>query len=316
MFTDFAKEMGDAFRLRHALVPQLYSALGFASEESLAYPVRSLFVDFPELELAMEWSDRQFMYCDNVTVAPVTRPGLVGDFAAAGSTQAPESIRQLMFVPPGEWMEWGGARSHIGPGTATIDLQSTATLPALVKAGSVLFMQPWNATDGGDTMDKATAIIAVLFPSSAWTQDTSALHLAGNTTQLAAGSFRLYEDDSSSPPATMGAPLRARLAHGGPRASCITTVSYQVAWATTDTGGAVTLRGRVGPSIGSACREGARRIEVHVRGASALGIAGSDHQPTIAEDPMCTACTTDGTLIVLNKQVDLMHEFASFDLAL
>lgn len=322
MFTGFADAMGDAFRVRHAMVPHLYSAIATAAETSAPYPIRSLFVDYPEEPLAMQFADRQFIYCDNVTVAPIARPGLVstdGDeftgisgaiTASASNGAAPLAMTQQLFVPPGEWVTWEAARAFKGPSTATLELSSVTSLPALVRGGSVVFTRPWNASSAGPMVKRP--LTAVVFPSSEWMSTPGASHdrAADGVLRVDSRRVELYEDDGKSAPAsgTVGAPLRSRQLAGGFRASCRTPVEYEVVRAAET--GRVSIRGTVGPSIGAACSPvgTTRAVRVELRGAGIqdgpLGQARGLLGRAEPADGLCPSCRPGGTVLLLDAEAD------------
>jgi alpha-glucosidase (family GH31 glycosyl hydrolase) len=145
---DYARAMRDAFLLRYALVPYLYTASRAAYDTGLSI-CRPLYYDFPEAAEAYAF-EGEYLFGDSLVVAPVTGP------VSPASGLASKTV----WVPPGEWIEWfTGARLR-GPATAersfTLD-----ELPVYVRAGAVVPMQPKMRHTGEKPVDP---LIATIFP--------------------------------------------------------------------------------------------------------------------------------------------------------
>ena len=102
----------------------------------------------------------QFLWGDDLLVAPVTR---------AGATAWP------VYLPAGGWYDfWTGAR-HEGPGGVTVDAP-LERLPLFVRAGAIVPMGPVVQHTGERPLDEVTVLI---YPADA-------------------SRFELYEDDGRS----------------------------------------------------------------------------------------------------------------------
>ena len=151
-FEAYSGQMQDAMRLRHDLLPTLYSGLarmrvaegGGAPGTGQPMPVRALYIDYAEEEDAYGFADRQFLY-GPLVVAPVTKPVLGKD----------AQWRKPVWVPPGRWC-WFGATAPAVPaasaaacalqGPATVQvppdtLQSPSAIPALAPLPTIMAMQ-------------------------------------------------------------------------------------------------------------------------------------------------------------------------------
>ncbi len=113
-----------SIELRYELLPQLYTALREASRTGLP-ALRPLFVDFPREEAA--WGlDDQFLFGDDLLVAPVVREG---------------QRRREAWLPPGDWFDfWTGERRA---GGRRVGVEAPLErLPIFVRAGAFVFRQP------------------------------------------------------------------------------------------------------------------------------------------------------------------------------
>ncbi|MCP2257789.1 Glycosyl hydrolases family 31 [Streptoalloteichus tenebrarius] len=153
-----AQESAEAFlRLRSSLVPYSYSLARQAHDTGLPI-VRPLYLNYPEHDEAYSHK-HEFLYGDDVLVAPVTRPG-------TGAVDTP------VWFPPGTWVDYFTGRRHTGPGTATVSAD-LSRMPVFLRAGGVLPTR----SDYVDHSDQR--------PMTAVTLDVA----AGGS-----GSFDLYED--------------------------------------------------------------------------------------------------------------------------
>ena len=89
----YASVMRDAFHLRYALIPYLYSAARETYETGVAF-FRPLYYDFPEADEAYT-ETAEYLFGDDMLVAPVTKPVDPDTGTAA----------QSVWLPPGTWIE-------------------------------------------------------------------------------------------------------------------------------------------------------------------------------------------------------------------
>jgi alpha-glucosidase (family GH31 glycosyl hydrolase) len=127
--------MRDAFQLRRALQPYLYTEASRTHDTGLAF-VRSLYYDWPEAKESYQ-ARGEYNFGDSLIVAPVTRP------VDTDSQLATETV----WLPPGDWFEWPTGHSIHGP--ATVEGRfSIEQIPVYAKAGAIIPMQsPSNSND-------------------------------------------------------------------------------------------------------------------------------------------------------------------------
>ncbi len=155
--------MRDAYRLRYALIPYVYSAARRTYDEGLAL-VRPLYWDWPEADAAYAHGG-EYAFGPDMVVRPVVEPV---DSASLLAEQA-------LWVPPGDWYEWSsGARLH-GPAEVSRSY-ALNELPVLVRAGAVVPMQPDMLRSDARPLDP---LILTVFPGDS-------------------GSTRVYEDGGNS----------------------------------------------------------------------------------------------------------------------
>ena len=148
--------------LRYRLLPYTYTLAWQAHTQGLPL-MRPLVLNYPDDPRV--WAlGHQFLWGDDLLVAPVTREG---------ATAWP------VYLPAGVWYDfWTGAR-HAGPGGITVDAP-LERLPLLVRAGAILPLGPVMQHSGERPLDEITLRI---FPPER--PDT-------------ASRFELYEDDGRS----------------------------------------------------------------------------------------------------------------------
>ena len=160
---EYAKVMRDAFVLRYALLPYIYSQARETYDSGVAF-FRPLYYDYPEAPEAYDQKD-EYVFGDNMIVAPVT------------SAMAEESqlATQSVWLPKGDWIEWStGARLR---GPAKLDRTfALSEIPVYVKAGSIIPMQPRMEYTGQRPVDP---LILTVFPGSSG--ETRVYADAGNT---------------------------------------------------------------------------------------------------------------------------------------
>lgn len=157
---DNAKVMRDAFVLRYALIPYLYSASRQAYDTGLS-PLRPLYYDYPEAPEAYEFTG-EYLFGESMIVAPIAAP------------VDPESglAKKDVWLPPGEWVEWYTGAQLQGP--ARLERRFTLEeVPVYVKAGAIVPMQPQMQHTGEKPVDP---LILTIFPG-------------------ASGSTRVYDDE-------------------------------------------------------------------------------------------------------------------------
>ncbi len=157
---EYAETMRDAYLMRYALIPYIYTAAREAYDTGISL-LRPLYYDFPEAAEAYDFKN-EYLFGDNMLVAPIVAP------VAAESGLATTSI----WLPPGAWIERYTAARLQGPAKTerSFDLQE---IPVYVKAGAIIPMQPKMRHTGEKPVDP---LVLEIFPGAA------------------SGSTRVYED--------------------------------------------------------------------------------------------------------------------------
>ena len=158
----YASVMRDAYLLRYALIPYLYTAARQTYENGVAF-LRPLYYDYPDQDEAYS-ETHEYLFGDSLLVAPITTP--VDDSAVAA---------QSVWLPPGTWIEWFTGATIEGP--AKVERRfGLEEIPVYVKAGAIVPMQPKMRYTREKPVDP---LILTIFPGA-------------NT-----GATRVYEDDGA-----------------------------------------------------------------------------------------------------------------------
>ena len=154
--------IADAMRLRHALVPYLYSEARKFYATGVP-PIRPMYYEHPEADAA--YACPQQYYFGDLIAAPFTHP-------ADPDTRL---SRQVVWLPAGDWYDffsgqpYSGGRWHVIYGTLE-------DMPVFAKAGAIIPMNPDDSANGVDN------------------PQTVQLKVFGDV----AGEYVLYEDDGES----------------------------------------------------------------------------------------------------------------------
>jgi Glycosyl hydrolase family 31 C-terminal domain/Glycosyl hydrolases family 31 TIM-barrel domain/Domain of unknown function (DUF5110) len=160
---EYASVMRDAFLLRYALIPYIYTASRQTYDTGVPF-LRPLYYDSPDAEEAYTFED-EYLFGDCMLVAPVVRE----------RSKQTGLASQSVWLPRGRWIEWFSGQAFDGP--ATIERSySLDEIPVFVKAGAIVPMQPPMMRSGERPVDP---LILTLFPG-------------------ASGSARVYEDQGDS----------------------------------------------------------------------------------------------------------------------
>ena len=126
---EYADAMRDAFQLRYALIPYVYTAARRAYDSGTAI-VHPLYYDWPGADQAYAFPD-EYVFGQDIVASPVAVP--------MDSTSS--LAREQVWLPPGDWVEWSSGMRLSGPRlldrTFALD-----ELPVYVRAGSILPEQP------------------------------------------------------------------------------------------------------------------------------------------------------------------------------
>jgi alpha-glucosidase (family GH31 glycosyl hydrolase) len=161
---DFAKAMRDAFLLRYALIPYIYTSARntYDTGASICLP---LYYDYPEVPEAYEFKDEYF-FGNAMLVAPVS--SAVEDRTALA--------RRTVWLPEGDWIEWFTGAHLKGPARFERTF-ALGDIPVYVRAGSIIPMQPKMSHTGEKPVDP---LILTIFPGDS-------------------GETRVYDDEGNTP---------------------------------------------------------------------------------------------------------------------
>lgn len=143
--------MRDAFLLRYALIPYIYTAARVAYDTgiSICYP---MYYDHPKSEPAYQFKN-QYMFGNDLLVSPITQP--MGKDSLF-------SVKQI-WLPQGDWIEWFSGTKFSGD--KVIERAFTLDeIPIYVKAGSIIPMQPKMRNSSEKPIDP---LILTIFPGTA-----------------------------------------------------------------------------------------------------------------------------------------------------
>jgi alpha-glucosidase len=122
---EYADVMREAFQLRYALIPYIYTAARLAYDSGVAL-VHPLYYDWPDSDQAYAFPD-EYVFGPDLVVSPVVTP--------VDSASALARVR--LWLPPGEWVEWSSGARLAGPKVVdrTFALDE---LPVYVRAGAIV----------------------------------------------------------------------------------------------------------------------------------------------------------------------------------
>lgn len=127
----FGREAAEIIRdyvaLRYRLLPVIYAAARRTYEDGMPL-LRQLVLEWPSHAEAQ--SDRQYLFGDDLLVAPVTAPAQTGRPAA-----------RSLWIPPGEWENLWTGELVTGPRTLDV-LCALHEMPLFVRRGGALLLAP------------------------------------------------------------------------------------------------------------------------------------------------------------------------------
>ncbi len=143
---DFLR-MRDAFLLRYALIPYIYteSRRTYETGVSICHP---LYYDYPEVDQAYT-SPQEYLYGSQMLVAPVASP-VSRDSLLAGQT---------IWLPPGDWFEWFTGTMLHGPSIVK-RYYALDEIPVFLKSGAIIPMEPEMSHTGEKPVDPLILTIA------------------------------------------------------------------------------------------------------------------------------------------------------------
>ncbi len=161
--TDYYTVMRDAYLLRYALIPYIYTSARETFDTGISI-CRPLYYDYPETKEAYSFRD-EYMFGDSILVAPIT----------AAASQESGLAAKTVWLPPGTWIEWFTGSILKGPARLERSFE-LGEIPVYVKAGAIIPMQPKMKNTGEKPVDP---LILAVFPQ-------------------AHGSTQVYEDQGNS----------------------------------------------------------------------------------------------------------------------
>ena len=168
---DYFNVMRDAFLLRYALIPYVYTEARKAYDSGVSL-CRPMYYDYPEEEAAYQFKD-QYMFGDDLLVAPIVKP--------MDSTNM--LVTQKVWLPEGVWIEWFTGNKLQG-GKVVERSFALDEIPVYVKAGVIIPMQPKMRYSNEKPVDP---LILTIFPGKKG--ETQVYEDAGNTLGYKFGEF-------------------------------------------------------------------------------------------------------------------------------
>jgi alpha-glucosidase (family GH31 glycosyl hydrolase) len=152
-----------AFRLRHALIPYLYTAAWVNYKEGIL-PIRPMYHTYPANENAY-LCPNQYTFGSELMVCPFTSP----------CDQDTNLSRQVIWLPEGQWFDFFNGQGYDGAGWYAC-YGGLGQIPVFAKAGAIVPMGKFVDWGGVDLPDE---LIIHVFPG-------------------ANNSYNLYEDDGET----------------------------------------------------------------------------------------------------------------------
>lgn len=140
--------MRDAFHLRYALIPYIYSAAREAYDTGISI-CRPMYYDYPKAKEAYQFQN-QYMFGNDMLVAPVTQP--MGKDSLF--------VSKKIWLPEGKWIEW--CSGTILKGGKIIERAfALDEIAVYVKSGAIIPMQPKMKNTGAKPVNP---LILNIFP--------------------------------------------------------------------------------------------------------------------------------------------------------
>ncbi len=161
---EYAEAMREAFLLRSALIPYIYTASRQTYDTGVPF-LRPLYFDDPEAEEAYLVRD-EYLFGDSILVAPIVGP----------RTKETGFATRSVWLPPGTWVEWFSGRVFKGPATVERSF-GLDEVPVYVKGGAIIPMQ--HPVERAGAHPSPDPLVLEVFPAGV-------------------GSVRVYEDQGDS----------------------------------------------------------------------------------------------------------------------
>jgi hypothetical protein len=167
--TEAAASAERFLRLRESLLPYTYTLAAQAGATGVPI-VRPLYLNYPDVDAAYQ-ATGEYLYGDNLLVAPITTPNVNGVGSAT------------VWIPPGTWTDYFTGTSYTGPTSVTISAP-LSEMPLLVRSGGIVPMR----TDYVQNQASAGAMGQVTLTVAAGADGSFALHQdAGDGTGYRSG---------------------------------------------------------------------------------------------------------------------------------
>lgn len=140
--------MSDFLRLRHRLIPYLYTMNYRAYKEGL--PLMLPLYYYSTDDLAYEYNQNEYWFGSEMIVAPITSP--MSEVTLRGSVN--------VYLPDGMWFDL--FTSHSYKGGRHIMHRNIDTIPVLVKAGGII---PMAVTESVNDISNPKTLNVVIFPA-------------------------------------------------------------------------------------------------------------------------------------------------------
>ncbi len=161
---DYRETIGNWLRLRHKLIPYLYTET-YRQHTELVPMLRPMYYDYPGENRA--YSQRtQYLFGPSLMVCPITAP----------ADKATEMGCVKVWIPEGTWTDFFTGKTYHGHRVAVLN-RSRETIPVLAKAGAIVPTAVLKQGDNGTANPEELEVL--VFPG-------------------ADGSYRLFEDDGIS----------------------------------------------------------------------------------------------------------------------
>ncbi len=161
--------MRDAFQLRKALLPYIYTAAREAYDTGISI-CRPMYYDYPKAEEAYNFKN-QYMFGNDMLMTPVTQP--IGKDSLF--------VQKEIWLPEGEWIEMVSG-SLLKGGRIIQRAFTMDEIPVYVKSGAIIPMQPQKA---------ANSLILNIFPGKSGV--TKVYDDEGNTNNYKTGAYSFTE---------------------------------------------------------------------------------------------------------------------------
>ncbi|MCK5683286.1 DUF5110 domain-containing protein [bacterium] len=140
--------MRDAFHLRYALIPYIYTAARESYDSGISL-CRPMYYEYPENDNAYNFKN-QYMFGDNLIISPITE----------AMDENSLFVEKQLWIPKGEWIEWHSGESVEGDDVYTGDY-TINDVPIFVKPGSIIPMQ---SKKHYKQVDSINPLILSIFP--------------------------------------------------------------------------------------------------------------------------------------------------------